>query len=446
MIKLKDIAELPVAESAENVSFVVHEDGVAKQVPYVEVFKSDIEWVEFGTQEGAKFAVVGSSLFKNKDFEEMKKVPGQYTSYGALYDLLMYCDLVIRRNRGYGAMVNLSSYAPRIVNSLKALYDAGYINDAAKSGFIFLQKEEELDNPNLWSHFRITYQKSKTKLEVRNDLDISFGFELNSETGAIVSDFAGITDKELVRSDKPADAKATGDALKALEERVESVSWNDLKDKPFYEGTETYTILENQELNDTGDDFQIQCWPDRAFESGDEVTITFSDHMDGGEDVTYTSEVFDDGSIYYTECPYGRSYTVIFDPRTGGFEAHCFKHRKVTVVVTHRDIKKIEPKYLPDNIGGGGEKTYYIQCSSNWEITTSEGLYDALIDIVFNKHEAINLKVVLWDARDNKSVSIIEPTGYFNYGRSITIEGDFKYNIYSFNIDEDGSCSAYDGG
>lgn len=43
MIKLKDIAELPVAESAESVSFVVHEDGVAKQVPASEVIIPQVQ-------------------------------------------------------------------------------------------------------------------------------------------------------------------------------------------------------------------------------------------------------------------------------------------------------------------------------------------------------------------------------------------------------------------
>lgn len=137
-------------------------------------------------------------------------------------------------------------------------------------------------------------------------------------------------------------------------------SWNDLKDKPFCDNREYYTICEDYELFGDDDRNWAEFTVPRGFVEGETVTVVFSKPRFTNEKVTFTDVA--------TQRPWGDDIACIIpaldaedNPEVDSYmSCACWnkngeikvyvssgKYREASIYIVTGELKQIEPKYVP---------------------------------------------------------------------------------------------------
>lgn len=163
-----------------------------------------------------------------------------------------------------------------------------------------------------------------------------------------------------------------------LDELQKNVSWNDLKDKPFYTEVETYTIAENLPVTEEvyeGVRGAIIA-NEKLFSYGDKVFITAYgkqyETIAGVNNSGFLSaEVMEDDApvvaLSYSHIP-GQEFTAIELFKGAG---------TVTITVVHETVHKLDAKYMPF---GGGYDAVLVNTMDTNEVEVKSGSYAAIVE------------------------------------------------------------------
>jgi hypothetical protein len=342
MPNLKNITELPVAESADGLNLIVNDNGSAKQIPANKVGKvKTVNGVSPDTNGNIQIDTASSwNDLKDKPFySEMEVVLERQIIEGFAEenDLFMAeypCELNISLGDKLSVWFDGENYACTTINIPDAPEEIlGFGNPAFMGG------------PESPEPFFIIYVDSEKFMQIGT---------ANPGTSHEIDIYCEIVHK--------LDAKYLPSGGVG------------------YSESETYAIVENQELYDTGDDYQIQCEHSRGFKVGDTVNVTIvgSD----GENVVFTAvaENYDVGGACVEKPEAHGTKLYYYNDR---FQLHTHLHGGMaTVTVTAETVHKIDPKYLPE-VGGSGGWHWFIM-DRNRVITASEGIYEALENFLLN--------------------------------------------------------------
>ena len=188
-----------------------------------------------------------------------------------------------------------------------------------------------------------------------------------------------------------------------LDELQKNVSWNDLRDKPFYEETEIvpYPLCDNIPTEFSGDHYYVyNSFEWSVFESMDGRRVSLT--IEGGDlptsitgsgtliseknnssDYVLVHQVdFDEDVPHIIKCE-----IKVFDYGTIDVEVDTDVRCNVTValpdtMVEKTVVHKLDAKYLPG--GGGGHWVLLDNIDGHTVVTASDGIFEALSEFLGN--------------------------------------------------------------